>query len=74
MASNNEPAFPTKNAAQTGNQEFRYAGMSLRDYFAAKIMQAYMQGPDRDSFTYQAWAKASYEGADAMLEARKESK
>jgi hypothetical protein len=44
--------------------------MTLRDYFAAKAMQAYLNGHDRDSFTYTDWAFASYQMADAMLKAR----
>ena len=45
-------------------------GMSLRDYFAAKAMQAYLSGNDRDEFGYGQWAKASYAMADAMIRAR----
>ena len=45
-------------------------GMTLRDYFAAKAMQSYLVDKDRDSFTFEQWAQASYEMADAMLKAR----
>lgn len=45
-------------------------GMTLRDHFAAKAMQSYLLDKDRDSFTFEQWAKAAYEMADAMLEAR----
>ena len=45
-------------------------GMTLRDYFAAKAMQSYLLDKDRDSFTFEQWAQASYEMADAMLKAR----
>ena len=48
-------------------------GMTLRDYFAAKAMQAYLSGEDRDEFGYGEWATASYSMADAMLKARSES-
>ena len=63
----NEPAFPIteSNGANSG-----IPGMSLRDYFAAKAMQSYLLDKDRDSFTFEQWAAASYEMADAMLEAR----
>ena len=44
--------------------------VSLRDYFAAKAMQSYLLDKDRDSFTVEQWAQASYEMADAMLKAR----
>jgi hypothetical protein len=33
-------------------------------------MQSYLNGDDRDSFTYGEWAIASYQMADAMLKAR----
>ena len=45
-------------------------GMTLRDYFAGRAMQSYLLDKDRDSFTFEQWAQASYEMADAMLEAR----
>ena len=45
-------------------------GISLRDYFAAKAMQSYLVDKDRDSFTFEQWAKAAYFMADAMLHAR----
>ena len=43
---------------------------SLRDDFAAKAMQSYLSGDDRDSFSYDEWARASYQMADSLLEAR----
>ena len=46
------------------------AAIDLRDYFAAKAMQSYLLDKDRDSFTFEQWANAAYEMADAMLEAR----
>lgn len=45
-------------------------GITLRDYFAAKAMQSYLLDKDRDSFTFEQWAQASYEMAEAMLKAR----
>jgi hypothetical protein len=45
------------------------AGMSLRDYFAAKAMEGVLQGRFTDTRTYAEWA---YEMADAMLKARGE--
>ena len=62
-----EPAFPQN------PETMRWAdqqGMSLRDYFAAKAMQA---NRARQS-NYESWsdlAKDAYEIADAMLEVRK---
>lgn len=57
------PAFP-----DDGQQNYT-GGMTLRDYFAAKAMQAYWSDPDvaQDHKTAAAWA---YEMADAMLKAR----
>ena len=66
---NNEPAFPSTTQGPTTAPEIYY-GMTLRDYFAAKAMQSYLLDKDRDSFTFEQWAAASYEMADAMLEAR----
>lgn len=76
------PAFPTQinnsgitpikgfNGEEIKPQTFSaYPGMNLRDYFAAKAMQA---SRSRQS-QYVSWddlAKDSYEIADAMLAAR----
>ena len=75
------PAFPIADGAAhriamqvAGDNEAKYiaesakalAGMTLRDYFAAKAMQNYMG----DDCTPDAIAKAAYEMADAMLRAR----
>jgi hypothetical protein len=48
-------------------------GMTLRDYFAAKAMQAAITGCATRSEVglYSDWAGFAYEMADAMLEARK---
>jgi hypothetical protein len=56
------PAFPTGTA---------YQGMTLRDYFAAKAMQAYLTAPDTGWDFYE-MSRAAYEQADAMLKARDE--
>jgi hypothetical protein len=49
-------------------------GMTLRDYFAAKAMNAIIpneSGYDFERYiTIEDWAKKSYELADAMLKAR----
>lgn len=39
-----------------------------RDELAAKAMQSYLLDKDRDSFTFEQWANAAYEMADAMLQ------
>ena len=56
------PAFPTNDVC--------YNGMTLRDYFAAKAMQAILSDPNF-SIPDDKLAEASYWVADAMLEARK---
>lgn len=45
-------------------------GMSLRDYFAAKAMQAWQANPTPDDTPITAVAEWSYRMADAMLKAR----
>lgn len=56
------PAFPYGDPTHGGE-----AGMTLRDYFAARAMQLCFDHctPDESA------AKAAYKVADAMLEARK---
>jgi len=70
------PAFPSKKrvyrAGYPTDAFDPVEGMTLRDYFAAKALQSYLNGPDRDDFTGYEWAKASYNIADAMLLARNE--
>ncbi len=64
------PAFPTDNYAAIVPMSTGYSeGMTLRDYFAAKAMQADMiAGVHENDF---AWTAArSYKMADAMLKAR----
>ena len=67
------PAFPL----QSIGPDFApgYAGMTLRDYFAAKAMvlgwKVFDEGYSPDDLTPEAIAKFSYQMADAMLAARK---
>ena len=69
MSNTTPTSAPT---GQTANQRVAplLAAMDLRDYFAAKAMQSYLLDKDRDSFTFEQWAQASYGMADAMLKAR----
>ena len=66
------PAFPTYNALSHCDE----GGMSLRDYFAAKAMQAFIirgfSGQrDMGSAEYdETVSRFAYESADAMLRAR----
>ena len=64
---NGGPAFPL----QSIGPEFApgYAGMSLRDYFAAKAMQGLIASPEGPE-SMEVAAKWSYKLADAMLKAR----
>ena len=58
------PAFPTGTAFQ---------GMTLRDYFAAKAMQAMIASPHMPSaFDMQPVAEKAYIIAEAMLKAREQ--
>ena len=63
------PAFPVPDIDGSKVCE----GMTLRDYFAAKAMQAWMTGwaTDRPSMLQaDVMADKAYEAADAMLKAR----
>ena len=60
------PAFPY-HGPDSGK-----VGMSLRDYFAAKAMQAHIVGRGEFADTNKRTiAECAYDMADAMLEARK---
>lgn len=61
-----EPAFPK---AGDFNPQM---GMTLRDYFAAKIMQSYMMNGIWREDVYELAAKTAYQVADAMLKAREQ--
>ena len=64
---NNPPAFPS------GYDVPENPGMSLRDYFAAKAMQALLSDSDwRQDMDFKDTAFAAYRQADAMLKAREE--
>lgn len=66
-------AFPAMN-----DNGYWVGGMTLRDYFAAKVMEADMSTYSEDLIYedpewFEARAKKWYEVADAMLKARSES-
>ena len=50
----------------------RFEGMELRDYFAAKVLHGFIK-EEFTQPTYEQMAKACYELADAMMEARKKN-
>jgi hypothetical protein len=67
------PAFPQSEYPHMGQ-----VGMSLRDYFAAKAMAAFIASGECDvilSVSDSDWpetiAREAYDAADAMLKARK---
>ena len=60
---NNPPAFPNDVAKHPFDKE----GMTLRDYFAAKAMQALVEKSYFDTT-----ARLAYEIADAMMKAREQ--
>jgi len=66
------PAFPTGTYEYDGQSNvllYQEGGMTLRDYFAAKAMQAMAEEVSRyDQF--DECAKNAYKLADAMLKAR----
>lgn len=73
---NNPPAFPVQ-SIYIEDQETNSRGMTLRDYFAAKAMQAIINetsinvGPNAQADDL--WnAKVAYRYADAMLKAREQ--
>jgi hypothetical protein len=67
------PAFPVhpEMAERLGcENSLSDVGMSLRDYFAAKAMQAYLPDAMNHNATEGELAWSAYKMADAMLKAR----
>jgi hypothetical protein len=62
------PAFPIRSS-----ESRLYTGMTLRDYFAAKVMQAFIGSANLNVFDDAAVARAAYTVADAMLSQRGKS-
>ena len=74
---NNPPAFPSGNDVTLGDWRSNgHSGMTLRDYFAAKAMQAQISMPEtliaisKKTITSDQVCGSCYEWADAMLKAR----
>jgi len=69
---NNPPAFPLHNHGMQ-TLGLHVTGMTLRDYFAAKVMQGFAARDSHDAglATPQQRAKRAYIDADTMLKARK---
>ena len=68
---NNEPAFPVQ-SVYIEDQDTNSRGMTLRDYFAAKAMQAMVSVPEVD-MSHDSYAQWAYRQADAMMKARNEN-
>jgi len=62
------PAFPI-NANESADRCI-YTGMTMRDYFAAKALQAFESRKDLDDIAAINKANRCYRIADAMLKAR----
>jgi hypothetical protein len=67
----NTPAFPCDLTMYDKEVQVQMQGMTLRDYFAAKAMQAILSDPNYSN-PDDKLAKASYWIADAMLKAREQ--
>ena len=66
-------AFPRQQweyDAQNNVLQYQEDGMTLRDYFAAKSMQATQSNPEWNHWSTEQHADYAYGAADAMLEAR----
>jgi len=62
----NRPAFPAMHYDLADNEH----GLTMRDYFAAKAMQAYLPDAMEHNATEGELALMAYKLADAMLKAR----
>ena len=69
------PAFPRPFSADDVDPDITYpahAGMTLRDYFAAKALQALMARDFVDGLEYSGFCKEAYRMADKMLKEREQ--
>ena len=64
----NAPAFPVEMIYTQENEKFN--GMTLRDYFAAKAMTGLLTAEIVCEYSNEHVAEISYRIADAMLKAR----
>lgn len=69
------PAFPQHGYEDSSGRywdssEFGGTGLTLRDYFAAKVMAGIQSNPELTSWAAGKYAEYAYEVADAMLKAR----
>lgn len=64
---NNPQAFPNKHA---NSDSKAFCGMTLRDYFAAKVLQGLVTANEVEK--WPGAAAQAYNAADAMLKAREQ--
>jgi hypothetical protein len=64
------PAFPYEYFDHQLSRTRTMAGMTLRDYFAAKVVPTYLADPAFSNVTQGTIARLAYDMADSMLEAR----
>ena len=66
------PAFPVSRYVNADGETFDSSiqGMTLRDYFAAKVLQTYLADPTFSNVTQGEICRLAYDMADAMLKAR----
>jgi hypothetical protein len=67
MKDDQQPAFPRLERAGADAHD----GMTLRDYFAAKAMQAFLTRDSLTDLPKEKLSKFAYSMSDAMMEARK---
>jgi hypothetical protein len=69
-----EPAFARPHSEDKDFIHFAQAGMTLRDYFAARALQNFRDqiGSQSDQEWFDQMAEGAYRMADAMLKARKQ--
>lgn len=69
----NQPAFPRPSSpAHEYGFHLHQDGMTLRDYFAAKAMQAFLSKDSAMTYPDDIIAQDAYNAADAMMKAREE--
>ena len=66
------PVFPTESYSIERDVMVREEGMTLRDYFAAKAMQAFIARETKLNPDLMMYAGAAYDVANAMLKAREQ--
>ena len=67
---NGGPAFPSEYFDPQLQRSRAVNGMTLRDYFAAKVVQTYLADPTFKNVTQGEIARLAYDMADSMLDAR----